>query len=258
MVNLTKMAAIGLFVIANSNHSYGQQPPAPPPTPDVQQKITLNNRVFLNAANVYDPTYGLLRIGYIKDNVLSFLPTNKPIRNIEMPNPQSKNFAVYSFTSKEGVEGKVDIPIIGSASAAKDQVVYANMEDISEVYAPPASVALSTCEIWSLIDPNQIQNGSTVIFTDHAVFSKIAYGVADKQAGEAKASIGTFISVGASAYKQAASETKVPLISVTGVQFVVDDVKKFCTASTVIPEVTNFRSINDLVKPNNLLVKGIF
>lgn len=59
-----------------------QKPHAP------TQRITLNNRVFLATADVYDPAYGLLRIGVIKDNVLTFLPLNKQIRNFPMPAPQ--------------------------------------------------------------------------------------------------------------------------------------------------------------------------
>lgn len=240
-----KLAALAVCIFAPINVVHGQTEDPP------GKQLSLNDRVFLDTRDVYDPTYGLRRIGVIKNHVLTWLPPEKNIRAFPQPEVKARNFKVYNARSEEGGSGNISIPVIGLVGdVSSEKVAYADMEDISEVAAPERN--FSACKIWALIPKTQIVAGDRVILTDHAVLSKLQYGMADKQQANAQAGIGGYFGIGGNLYKTASNDTKVPLISVTGVSFVVNDPKTFCKGGSVYSASTlpEFTSMKGLQEPN--------
>lgn len=217
-------------------------------------QLSLNDRVFIKTTDNYDPNYGLLRIGVIDEKkVLNYLPLNKDLRSHLPMKLNMRNFVVYVDHSAEGTEGKVDIPIIGSASAGKDQVVYAQMTDVAEVTARHDDSELSACKIWSLIPKGSVGANSTIIFTNHAVLTRVAHGVANKAKENVTAGIGTYFSVGVSAYQESNTDVTLPLIAVDGSQFLVKDPNNFCRGPALAAVVLKpFKKASDLTSDGRL------
>lgn len=247
MIRMTSLFAT-LLLVASSENALGQvDPPG--------KRLSLNDRVFLNTRDVYDPSYGLRRIGVVKDNVLDWLPLEEDIRKYPPPKIIPRNFKVYTARSEEGGSGSISIPVIGLVGeVSAEKVAYADLEDISEVEAPSRN--FTTCDIWKLIPHDQVSPGDRIILTDHAVLSKLQYGMADKQAAGAQAGIGGYFGIGGNLYKTASNDTKVPLISVTGVSFVVPDPKTFCKGRLLsAPIPAKFSNLMDISR-ENLRIKG--
>ena len=218
--------------------------PSPPPSPDVP--VSLNSRIFLNTAGVYDPTYGLGRVGIISNRVFTIMNTNLDKTDIKPPQVM-RNFPVYDYTFKGGASGGINIPVIGSASVGSTQMMHITMLDMVEVFLPRAAVP-SVCTIWKALSGQQIPPNSTIVFTDHAILSKMTYAAGDKQDASAKIGIGSYFSAGGDTFKDASSMTSTPLISVDGGQFTVVNPKTFCTpaAAHAPAHLTPFKDLTEL------------